>query len=155
MGIKPVCDKVKGVLKIAEPENQKELRSFIGVVNCHRDMWVRWSHVLDPLTALTSKTTEWKWEPQHQKAFAMAKRIIAKETLLACPNFNEPFQMCADASHCQLGAVVSQDGKPIASHSRKLNPAQTRCTTTKRELLSAAETFLNCREVPLLLCSPH
>jgi len=32
-GIKPVYDKVKAVLKIAEPKNRKELRSFIGVVN--------------------------------------------------------------------------------------------------------------------------
>jgi len=60
-----VYDKVKAVLKIAEPKTQKELRSFIGVVNYYRDMWVRQSHVLAPLAALTSKTTKWKWEPQH------------------------------------------------------------------------------------------
>jgi len=67
--------------------------------------------------------TEWKWEPQHRKAFAMAKRIIAKETLLAYPNFNKPFQIYTDASQYQIGVVVSQDGKPIAFYSRKLNPA--------------------------------
>jgi len=54
----------------------------------------------------------------------MAKRIIAKETLLAYPNFNKPFKIYTDASHYQLGAVVSQEGKPIAFYSRKLNPAQ-------------------------------
>jgi len=72
-------------------------------------MWVRRSHVLAPLAALTSKTTKWKWEPQHQKVFAMAKRVIAKETLSAYPNFNNPFQIHTDASHYRLGAVVSQD----------------------------------------------
>jgi len=74
----------------------------------------------------------------------VAKRVIAKETLLACPNFNEPFQIHTDASRCQLWAVVSQEGKPIAFHSHKLNPAQTRCTTAERELLSAAETLKEC-----------
>jgi len=69
-GTKPAHDKVKAVLKIVEPKTRKELRSFVGVVNCCRDMWVRRSHVLAPLAALTSKTTKWKWEPQHQKAFA-------------------------------------------------------------------------------------
>jgi len=132
---------VKAVMKIAEPKNRKELRSFIGVVNCYRDMWIRRSHVLAPLAALTSKTTKWKWEPQHQKAFAMAKKVIAKEMLLAYPNFNKPFQIHTDASHYQLGAVVSQEGKPIAFYSRKLNPAQTRYTTTERELLSIVETL--------------
>ena len=148
-GIKPVYDKVKAVMKIAEPKNRKELRSFIGVVNYYRDMWVRRSHVLAPLAALTSKTTKWKWEPQHSKAFAMAKRIIAKETLLVYPDFNKPFQIYTDASHYQLGAVVSQDGKPIAFYSRKLNAAQTRYTTTERELLSIVETLKEYRNILL------
>jgi len=112
-------------------------------------MWVRPSHVLAPLAGLTSNTTKWKWEPQHRKAFAMAKRIIAKEALLAYPDFNKPFQICTDASHYQLGAVVSQDGKPIAFYSRKLNPAQTRYTTTKRELLSIVQTLKEYRNILL------
>jgi len=98
-GTKSVCNKVNVVLKIAEPKNRKEFRSFIDVVNYYRDMWVRRSHVLAPLAALTSKTTEWKWEPQHWKAFAIAKRVIAKETLLLYPDFNKPFQIYADVSH--------------------------------------------------------
>ena len=36
---------------------------------------------------------------------------------------------------------MSQDKKPIAFYSRKLNPAQTRYTTTERELLSIVETL--------------
>ena len=38
--IKPLPDKVKAILKIAEPKNRKELRSFIGIVNYYQDMWV-------------------------------------------------------------------------------------------------------------------
>jgi len=148
-GIKPVYDKVKVVLKIAEPKTRKELQSFIGVVNYYIDMRVRRSHLLAPLAALTSKTTKWEWEPQHQKAFAMAKRVIAKEMLLAYPNFNKPFQIHTHASHCQLGAVASQEGKPMAFYSRKLNPAQTRYTTTERELLSVVETLKEYRNVLL------
>jgi RNase H-like domain found in reverse transcriptase len=34
--------------------------------------------------------------------------------MLAYPNFNEPFEIHTDASHYQLGAVISQKGKPIA-----------------------------------------
>jgi RNase H-like domain found in reverse transcriptase len=71
----------------------------------------------------------------------MAKKIIAREVMLAYPDFNEPFEIHMDASHYQLGAVISQKGKPIAFYSRKLNPAQTRYTTTERELLSIVETL--------------
>jgi len=104
-------------------------------------MWIRRSHVLAPLAALASETTKWNGEPQRQKAFAVAKKVTAKETLLAHPDFNKPFQIHTDASHYQLGAVVSQEGKPIAFCSRKLNPAQTRCTAAEREFLSTAETL--------------
>jgi len=84
----------------------------------------------------------------------MAKRVIAKEMLLAYPNFNEPFQIHTDASHYQLGAVVLQEGKPIAFYSRKLNPAQTRYTTTERELLSSTkiQSKLKNKGLPLLYC---
>jgi len=79
----------------------------------------------------------------------MAKRVIAKETLFAYPNFNKPFQIHTADSHYQLGAVVSQEGKPIAFYSRKLNPVQTRCTTTERELPSIVETLKEYRNILL------
>jgi len=68
---------------------------------------------------------------------------------LACPNFNKPFQIHTNASNYQLGAVVSQEGKPIAFCSRKLNPAQTWYTTTERELLSIVKTLKEYRNMLL------
>ncbi len=112
-------------------------------------MWARRSHVLAPLASLTSKTTKWRWGVEEQKAFDEMKRIIAKETLLAYPDFSKPFEIHTDASHMQLGTVVLQGGKPIAFYSRKLNPAQTRYTTTERELLSIVETLKEFRNILL------
>ena len=45
----------------------------------------------------------------------------------------KPFVIHTDASVRQLGAVISQEGKPVAFYSRKLNPAQVNYTTTERE----------------------
>ena len=87
-------------------------------------MWIRRSEVLAPLSKLTSKTTKWQWTEVKQKAFEMIKHIISCETLLAYPDFNKPFNIHTDASHKQLGAVISQDDQPLAFYSRKLNPAQ-------------------------------
>src|SRR5688500_15145584 len=69
------------------------------------------------------------------------KRVIAREPLLAYPNFSEIFDIHTDASLTHLGACISQNGKPIAFYSRKLNPAQTRYTTTERELCSVVEVL--------------
>lgn len=112
-------------------------------------MWLRRSHVLAPLAKLTSKTVPFKWGPAQAKAFAMCKRIISKEVILAYPDFSKPFVIHTDASHYQLGGVISQDGKPIAFYSRKLNDAQTRYTTTERELLSIVETLKAYRNILL------
>jgi RNase H-like domain found in reverse transcriptase len=79
----------------------------------------------------------------------MAKKIIAREVMLACPDFNVPFKIHTDASHYQLGAVISQKGKPIAFYSRKLNSAQTRYTTTERELLSIVDILKEYRNILL------
>jgi hypothetical protein len=57
------------------------------------------------------------------------------------PDFNKPFHIHTDASHYQLGAVISQDNRPIAFYSDKLQLAQVRYTTTERELLSIIETL--------------
>jgi hypothetical protein len=74
---------------------------------------------------------------------------MARETLLAYPDFNKPFIIHTDASHTQLGAVISQENRPIAFYSRKLSLAQTRYTTTERELLSIVETLKEFRNILL------
>jgi hypothetical protein len=75
------------------------------------------------------------------------KRIMARETILAYPNFDQPFEIHTDASACQLGACISQNGKPIAFYSWKLTPTQTRYTITERELLSIVKTFKELRTI--------
>jgi hypothetical protein len=54
-----------------------------------------------------------------------------------------------DASNKQSGAVIMQEGKPLAFYSRKLNSAQTRYTTGEQELLSIVETFKDFRDILL------
>ena len=48
-GIQPMKNKVSAIMQLAEPKTRKELRSFIGVVNYYRDMWLRRAHWLDSL----------------------------------------------------------------------------------------------------------
>lgn len=124
------------------------------MINYYRDMWRRRSHVLAPLTRLTSKNVKWEFGDAERKAFAESKKILSKEAILAFPNFNKEFIIYTDASKYQLGGVIAQKDaqeqlRPLAFYSRKLNDAQTRYTTTERELLSIVETLKEFRTILL------
>ena len=69
------------------------------------------------------------------------KSTIAKEVVLAYPDFTKPFEIYTDASTKQLGAVITQENRPIGFFSRKLSGAQSKYTVTELELLAIVETL--------------
>ena len=88
-----------------------------------------------------TKKKPWQWDPIHQQAFDDVKAAIAKETVLAYPDFLKPFEIYTDASSTQLGAVTNQDNRPIAFFSRKLSETQQKYSVTEIELLAIVETL--------------
>jgi hypothetical protein len=74
---------------------------------------------------------------------------VSQETLLAFPDFEKQFHVYTDASNKRLGAVIMQEGKPLAFYSIKLSSAQTRYTTCEQELLSIVETLKEFRNILL------
>ncbi len=110
-GIKPQPKKVQAILALNPPNNVKELRHFLVMIQYYRDMWARRSEMLAPLTDLVgkcrdTKTTRmnntkkkpWWWDPIHQQAFDNVKAAIANETVLAYLDFLKPFEIFTDAS---------------------------------------------------------
>jgi hypothetical protein len=145
---------VQAILALNPPNNVKELRHFLGMVQYYRDMWVRRSEMLAPLADLVGecgemKTTKlnktkkkpWRWDPIHQQALDDIKAAIAKETVLAYPDFLKPFEIYTEASSTQLGAVITQDNRPIAFFSTKLSETQQEYSVTETELLAIVETL--------------
>ena len=134
---------------MAPPKTRRQLRSFLGLVNYYRDMTKRPSEIIAPLTKMTSNKIRFKWTKVEQQAFETIKLAISKETLLSYPDFSKTFEIHTDASLTQLGAVLSQEGKPIAFYSRKLTSPQQKYTTTERELLAIVETLKEFRNILL------
>jgi hypothetical protein len=132
-GIKSQSDKVRAILAIKLPTGVKQLRHFLGMVQYYHDLSARWSNILAPLTSLVgecnqtkttkakgSKKVPWHWEEVHQRAFDHVKATIAKDVVLTYPDDSKVFKIYTDASGKQLGAVITQDNRPIAFFSRKL-----------------------------------
>ena len=128
---------------------RKKVQKFIGVINYYRNMWPRQSHTLAPLTGLMYIKRKFKWTQVKQDAFDEIKRILVCNTLLTYPDFNETFKMLTDARSFQLGAFVSQKGKPIAFYSRKLIDIQQWYTVTEGKILSTADNLKEFRTILL------
>ena len=117
-GIRPQPKKILAIKNLATPRTRKQLRHVIGLVNYYRYMWKRRSHVLSPLTALLSTKSKFVWTPQCQQSFQELKKIITDEVMLSFPDYSQPFDLHTDASTYLLGAVLSQNNKPIAFFSK-------------------------------------
>ncbi len=125
-GIKPQSNKVQSILAIQPSTNVKELRHFLGMVQYYHDLWARRSKMHAPLTSLVgecgqTKTTKtkgtkkvpWHWDEVHQRAFDHVKATITREVVLAYPDYSKVFEIYTNASSKQLGAVITQDNRPI------------------------------------------
>jgi RNase H-like domain found in reverse transcriptase len=128
------------VLALAEPNNKRQLRSFLGFVNFYQQIWYHRSQIISPLTAITSEKAKWIWGPDQKLAFKEIRNTIARQVHLKYPDFSKPFEIYTDALDYQHGAVIVQDTWPIVFYSRKLNSAQRNYTTMEKELPSIVET---------------
>ncbi len=61
--------------------------------------------------------------------------------MLVYPDFLKPIEIYTNASTKQLGAVITQENRPIVFFSRKLSDTQSKYTVTKLELLAIVETL--------------
>jgi hypothetical protein len=61
--------------------------------------------------------------------------------VLAYPDYSKGFEIYTDASSKQLGAVITQDNRPIAFFSRKLSKMQRKYSVTEINLLVIVKTL--------------
>jgi hypothetical protein len=64
----------------------------------------------------------------------LLKKNITEQPILVLPDFSKTFQVRCDASGFGIGAVLSQDNRPIAYFSEKLNEAKIKYSTYDKEL---------------------
>jgi hypothetical protein len=87
------------------------------------------------------KKKPWHWDSIHQIAFDNVETTIAKEVVLAYPDFTKPFEIYTNAFTKQFGVVITPENRPIAFFSRKFFGTQSKYTVTKLELLAIVETL--------------
>ena len=104
------------------PRNIFEVRIFHGLEFFYRKFINNFSGICAFIVETIKKDRQpVQWKPEAEKSFQFMKRKITKQPLLELPYFNHPFQVKCDASGVAIGAVLSQEDRPIAYFSEKLN----------------------------------
>jgi hypothetical protein len=81
------------------------------------------------------------WTEEAEKSFNLLKRKITDQPVLVLPYFLKTFQVKCDASEFAIRAVLSQDDRPIAYFSEKLNEAKEKYSTYGKEFYAIIQAL--------------
>lgn len=104
MSINP--ENIKAVEAWPISKTKKELESFNGFANYHRDHIKNFSEITVPLHQFTGKKIEFFWSDQHQLAFENIKKALIEAVTLNHPNPSDTFILDTDSSDVSIGAEL-------------------------------------------------
>ena len=110
LGILPDPTKIQVVLEWPVPDNQTQLRGFLGLANYFRRFIPQYAEISAPMEILTGKIGSKKccpitWTPVLDEAFLKLKTALTSATCLALPQWDKTFQCVVDASATGVGGV--------------------------------------------------
>ena len=122
------------------PTTKKEVRSFLGLANHHRDHMPPFTAIVAPLSDLTKKglPESVRWEDAQEKAFVTLRESLVRRPILRLPDHNKTFILRINASNSGLAAALMQEHKgrflSIAYGSNKLTSAERSIPPSRRSV---------------------
>lgn len=135
--------KVEAILNWSAPKIGIEVRSFHGLAQFYRKFVRNFSGICTPVleTIKGGLKTKFKWTEATEKAFQTLKQEVATKPILLLPTFDKLFTIECDASGVAVGGVLSQEGRPMALFSEKLNEAKKKYSTYDLELYALVQSL--------------
>lgn len=111
--------KIERILTWSIPKSLNTVRGFLGLTGYYRRFICVYGKIAMLLTNLLKKGN-FIWNQDSLEAFHHLQQAVTTASVLAMPNFSQPFTIECDASGKGIGAVLSQDHRPIAYFSKGL-----------------------------------
>lgn len=134
-GVQTDPDKVVAVQQWLTPTNVKQDRGFLGLTGYYWKFIWHYGVLRKPLTELLKKNTLFLWTSTHQQSFEVLKKALILAPVLKLPDFSQPFTVETDASDKGIGAILMQQGHPIAYLSKGLGPKNAAMSTYEKECM--------------------
>jgi hypothetical protein len=123
-------DKVEVIKNWPSPRNIFEVRSFHGLASFYQKFIRNFSGIsAGMMDTVKKRYKSFHWTEEAEKSFNLLKRKITEQPILVLPDFQKTFQVKCDSSRFAIGAVLSQEDRPIAYFSEKLNEAKEKYST--------------------------
>lgn len=109
--------KVEVLQKWPSASTPTDSSSFLGPANFYRKFIPHYSDIAAPLHQSTRLSTPLRWTDIHTTAFNTLKHRVCTAPVSVLPDTSQPFEIETDASQFAPGAVLEQNGHPVAYHS--------------------------------------
>lgn len=135
-GLKPDPEKVRAIQDMPEPEDKAALMRFLGMLQYLAKFIPNLAEVSAPVRKLLEGDIEWHWEFEQKESFRKLKALVSNTPVLRYFDVSKDITLSVDASSEGLGAVILQEGQPVAFGSRSLTECQKRYAQIEKELLA-------------------
>ncbi|UYV64720.1 K02A2.6-like [Cordylochernes scorpioides] len=135
-GIKIDPEKVRAIGEIKSPSNKQELQRLLGMVQYLSRFIPNLAEKTKNMRLLLKKDTPWLWDESLDRDLLEIKTLLRTAPTLKFFNPNGNLTLSVDASSYALGAVLLQNGKPIAYASSALNSTQQNYAQIEKEALA-------------------